>query len=299
VRHLVVTMLVATMLAACGSSATTPTSTPTPTAVPTAVPTVAITASPSPTASPTATPVTASPSGTGAFVVAGLAPTIDVNAGPPDPSTFATSFASTIPAVYVPYELAAGLAGKVTTTTTSPDGKTLSGSFDYPASAPWAYFRIRYDSGFAAGDYREVLTFQPTGESVTLSFTVTGPSGSAASPSPVTSGGSALTLLRMATAADRSKAQPDPATFTDSFPTTASVIYVVFTLRSGLSGTVTLMMTRNGSPIIQPASLDVAVANGWNDIHVNSPSGFSAGDYAATVTFVPTGEAQTILFTVK
>jgi hypothetical protein len=217
----------------------------------------------------------------------------------PDPSTFSTSFASDIPAIYVPYELASGLAGKVTTTATSPDGKTLTGSFDYPASAPFAYFHLTYVSGFSPGDYQEVLTFEPTGESVTLPFTITGPQGSAATSSPLPSGPSAFTFLRMATSSVTSKAQADKATYTDSYPTTAAAVFVVFTLRSGLTGNVTLTMTHNGSPIIQPLPLDVSVADGWNDFHIDSSSGFPAGDYAATVTFTATGEAQTVNFTVK
>ena len=290
-RHLVVTVVVATMLAACGGAAAT--------AAPTAAPTLAPTASPSPTAPPTAPPATASPSGSGAFVAAGLVSTLDPNGGMPDPSAFSTSFASDIPAIYVPYELASGLAGKVTTTATSPDGKTLTGSFDYPASAPFAYFRLTYVSGFSPGDYQEVLTFEPTGESVTLPFTITGPAGSAATPSPITSGTSAFTLLRAATASDVSKPAPDPATFTDSFPAAASVIYVVFELQSGLTGTMNFTLTANGSPIIQQMSIDYGPSLRWASFHVTSSRGFPVGDYAATVTFTPTGEAQTVNFTVK
>jgi hypothetical protein len=103
----------------------------------------------------------------------------------------------------------------------------------------------------------------------------------------------------MATSVDRSKQEPDPATYTDSYPTAAKVVYVVFTLRSGSTGKVTLTMTRNGSPVIKPVSLDIKVANAWNDFHIDSSKGFPVGDYVATVTFGPTGEAQTVDFTVK
>ena len=295
-RQLVVTFLVATMLAACGGSPATPT--PAPITAPTAVPTVALTASPSPTAPPTA--ATAGPSGSGAFVVAGLVSTLDVNGGLPDSSTFGTSFASDTPAIYVPYQLAPGLAGKVTSTWTSVGGSNpVVISFDYPASAPWAYVRLTRPGGFISAAYQEVLIFEPTGASVTLPFTITGPQASAATPAPSSSGTSAFTFLRMATTSVTSKAQADKATYTDSYPTTAAAVFVVFTLRSGLTGTVTLTMTHNGAAIIQPLPLDVSVANGWNDFHIDSSSGFPVGDYAATVTFAPTGEAQTVTFTVK
>ena len=103
----------------------------------------------------------------------------------------------------------------------------------------------------------------------------------------------------MATAVDRSKDQPDPSTYTDSFSSSASTVYVVFELRSGLTGRVTLTLTRGGSAVIKPVSLDVTTGNGWNDFHVDSASGFPVGDYAATVTFEPTGEAQTVTFSVN
>ena len=79
---------------------------------------------------------------------------------------------------------------------------------------------------------------------------------------------------------------PDPATYTDSYPTTATVVYVVFTLRSGLTGKVTLTMTRSGSPVIKPVSLNITVADGWSDFHIDSSSGFPVGDYAG-VSQVP------------
>lgn len=301
-RQLAATFVVATMLAACGGSAATPT--PAPIAARTAEPTLVPTAPASPT-----TPIdtlaassvleTAGPSGSGAFVVAGLSSTLEVNGGPPDPPTFATSFASETPTIYVPYQLAPGLAGKVTSTWKFLDGNENVTSFDYPASAPWAYFRLSYQDGFIPGDYQEILIFDETGESVTLPFTITGPRRPPSTPAPPPSGTSVFTLRRAATAADSSQPLPDTATFTDSFPTTAPAIFVVFALRSGLTGKVTCAMTANGSPLIQPLSLDYGTGNSWGDFQVTPSGAFPVGDYVATVTYTPTGETMTVSFTVK
>ncbi|MBF6606655.1 MAG: hypothetical protein IVW53_13875 [Chloroflexi bacterium] len=302
-RHLIVTLGVATILAACGGSAAPPSPAPTATpAVATAVP-----ASPTapPTAAPTETPpassalTTSGPGGSGAFVVAGLTSMLPVSADQPDSSTFATSFASETPEILVAYQLAPGLAGKITSIWRTVGGDAKTTSFDYPASAPWAYFSLTYVNGFVPGDYEEILTFERTGESVTLPFTITGPRRPPATPTPLPSGTSAFTLLRTATGADSSKSRPDPATFTDSFPTTAPAIFVVFSLRPELTGKVTCTMTANGSALIKPLSIDYGTRNSWGDFKVNPAGEFSAGDYVATVTYTPTGEAQTVRFTVK
>ena len=163
-RPLVVTFLMATMLAGCGGAATPASS----------------------------VPASAGATGPGAFVIAGLTANVDP-LGPLDPSTFATSFTTNIPVghagspappgiflvgdevavrvgIYVVFQLAPGLAGKVGTVTTAPDGKTIADSLEYSASDPEADFSIVYDGGLALGDHQVVLTFEPTGESVTLTL---------------------------------------------------------------------------------------------------------------------------------
>ncbi len=284
----------AVTLAACGGSA-----------APTAAPTAAPSPTPSATVAPTATlaaseaPATAGDRGSAVFIVAGLTSTLSVGADSVDPSTFATSFPSETPAIIVPFQLAPGLSGKVTSTWKSVGGEANVTSFDYPASAPWAYFRLTYADGFIPGDYEEILSFDQTGDSVTLAFTITGPRRAPATPTPLPSGTSAFTLLRAATAADTSQPLYDAATFTDSFPTTAPAIFVVFALQDGLTGKVTCTMTVDGSPLIQPLSLDYGTGNSWGDFQVTPAGSFPAGDYVATVTFTPTGEAATVEFTVK
>ena len=289
-RRVLITVLVSAMFAACGGAAAVPSASPTP------IPTLEPTASPSLSAAPSPSSPTAEPSRAGAFLVAGVTSTLDPNASAPDPSTFGTSFTSDSAAIYVAFQLAPGLSGNVTSTWKASGASDVVASFDYPPSAPWAYFRLTHPGGFVPGDNQEILAFGPTSESVTLDFTVT---GAAATPSAAPSGSAAFTLLRMATSVDRSKGQPDPSTYTDSFSSSASTVYIVFELRSGLTGTVTLTMTRGGSAVIKPVSLDITTANGWSDFHIDSASGFPTGDYAATVTFEPTGESQTVTFTVQ
>ena len=149
-RRLVVAYVVATVLSACGAPAA-----PAP-AAPTATSTVVPTDAPTPSPSPSATAsATVGQTGSGAFVVTGLSATIDSSADAPDPSTFGTSFTSDTPAIYVPYQLGPGLAGKVTSRWKSSIAKDVVISFDYPHSAPWAYFKLTRSGGFIPGDYQE------------------------------------------------------------------------------------------------------------------------------------------------
>jgi hypothetical protein len=300
-RRLVVILMVTTMLAACGGAAATPSpvSSAAPSAAPSS-PTAPPSAAPTDSLSASSGPSSSSPSGSSAFVLAGLVSAIPTTGGPPAASTFETTFASEIPAIYVAYQLAPGLSGKVTSTWGSAGaGGTIVATFDYPASAPWAYFRLTFQNGFIPGNHQEVLTVEATGQSVTLPFTITGPRTAPATPTPLPSGTSAFSLLRTATAADASKSAPDPSTYTDSFATTASAIFVVFSLRSGLTGTVTCSMTANGTAFIQPLSLDYGAGNSWGDFQINPSGTFPAGAYVATVTFTPTGDTETFNFTVN
>lgn len=110
---------------------------------------------------------------------------------------------------------------------------------------------------------------------------------------------SAFTLLRMANAADASKPAPDSTTFTDTFPTSAPALYVVFALSAGLTGQVSCSVTANGVRLVQPLNINYGSKNSWGDFKVRSRGSFVKGDYVATVTYVPTGEAASIAFTVK
>jgi hypothetical protein len=125
------------------------------------------------------------------------------------------------------------------------------------------------------------------------------PAPSGAAPTPEPSGASAFTLLRMAAAADSSKPAPDSTTFTQTFPTSAPAVYVVFALRSGLTGKVACTMSANGVRLIQPLTINYGSNNSWGDFKVHSRGTFVKGDYRATLTYVPTGEVVSISFTVK
>ena len=103
----------------------------------------------------------------------------------------------------------------------------------------------------------------------------------------------------MATAADSSKPAPDATTFTEAFPTSAPAFFVVFSLRSGLVGTVTCTMTTNGVRVIQPLTIAYGPTNTWGDFKIRSRGKFLAGAYRAMLTYVPTGERVAIDFTVK
>jgi hypothetical protein len=181
-RSRVATMLaVATLLAACSGPAASTIPGPIDTLAP---------------ASPSTGPATTGAGASDAFAVAGLVANISPDSGPPDPSTFETAFTTNNPfngdvlkriGIYVTYRLRPGLEGKVSVVTTSPDGMTITDSYDYPASADSAYFAISYANGFALGEHRTVLTFGPTGDSISLPFTITEPAPApAATAAPTT-----------------------------------------------------------------------------------------------------------------
>lgn len=125
------------------------------------------------------------------------------------------------------------------------------------------------------------------------------PASSETAPIPAPSGTSAFTLLRMASKADSSKPAPDSTTFTQTFPTSAPAVYVVFALTSGLTGNVTCAISANGVRLIQPLTIDYGSKNSWGDFKVRSRGTFVKGDYRATLTYVPTGEVVSISFTVR
>jgi len=92
----------------------------------------------------------------------------------------------------------------------------------------------------------------------------------------------------MAAAADSSKPAPDSTTFTQTFPTSAPALYVVFALRPDLTGNVACTMSANGVRLIQPLTINYGSNNSWGDFRVRSRGTFVKGDYRATLTYVPT-----------
>ncbi len=163
---------------------------------------------------------------------------------------------------------------------------------------------VRPSSTAAAGQpesptLRVTPTPAPTGTAPTPSDTAATPAPSDAAPTPAPSGATAFTLLKMATAADSSKPAPDSTTFTQTYPTTAPAIYVVFALSPGLTGKITCAISANGVQLMQPLTIDYGSKNSWGDFKVRSRGRFVKGDYRATLTYVPTGEAASISFTVR
>lgn len=274
--------------------AATLTPTPSPTAVvtpqPTPAPTPAPTAIPAATASPNPSPAR-SPVGS-AFTIAGISTSFDQNASGPDPSTFGTSFPASS-SIYVEYVLQGGLSGTVTGTLDRADGtQVVSTDLNYPADGPWAWFKI---TGYPAGEYRYTLRYGPSGDEVVLPLSL---SGASASAFPTGSPGTAFVLLTMATSADTSRSAPDPSTYLTAYPQSVQAIYVVFALRDGLTGDVTCDLLRNGTSLLQsPVSLTYGTTNAWGSFTINVGGSQPAGTYLATVTYTPTGENQSIQFT--
>jgi hypothetical protein len=233
------------------------------------------------------------------IVLAGLTSVLDAPAQTVDTSTFGTSFASETPAIYVIFQLTPGSSGKVVSTWKKGDVEVNTVSFDYPADAPWAYFELTNKGGFIPGHYEVGLKVIDTGDTRILPFTATGPRKAPPAPTPVPSGTSAFTLLSMATFADSTKSAPDSTKFTDTYATTATKIYVVFSLRSDLTGKVVCTMTSNGSAIVDPITLTYGTNDSWGDFEISASGGLPVGDYVATLTYSPSGEAVTIPFTVQ
>jgi hypothetical protein len=127
---------------------------------------------------PTSKPVAGSPSasaGGSPFAVAGLSASVNSNLNSVDVSTFATTFPASTDSIYADYALTAGLSGTVSITWTSTTGSTSSNSYDYQASDPWAWFGATVSGRFSPGANKAVLTFEPTGQTITLPFTITSP----------------------------------------------------------------------------------------------------------------------------
>lgn len=89
----------------------------------------------------------------------------------------------------------------------------------------------------------------------------------------------------------------NPADFETKVPSSAGAVYVVFALKPGTVGKVTLMMTKAGQPAAPALSLDYTASDTWGDFQLNFPSGDRTGDYVATVTFVSSGDSVILPFT--
>lgn len=107
-----------------------------------------------------------------------------------------------------------------------------------------------------------------------------------------------FTSAGIATTVDSNAHAVDPSTYRTTIPGTQyKVVYVVFALKAGATGKVTMVMTLNDVEVLQqPLSIDYGTINSWGDFKVNFPdAGIPVGTYKAVMTYEPTG-AQVIQF---
>lgn len=124
----------------------------------------------------------------------------------------------------------------------------------------------------------------------------------APSPTPTAvteppSGEDPFELAATARDVDTSAAEPDPATYTSTFPSDAPTIYVVYRLRSGLSGTVNLTWRKDGQLVLEQSF--AIPEDRWGYGGVNAPPlGFPVGEYEVELELTETGGSRTLQFTV-
>jgi hypothetical protein len=106
---------------------------------------------------------------------------------------------------------------------------------------------------------------------------------------PFTSAGAALEVEDAAHAAD-------PSTYVTQIPSSSSSVQIVFALKPGTVGRVTMNLTSGGTSVMSPLSIDYGTINSWGHFKIDSSSGFSPGVYVATLTFEPTGAAIQVAF---
>lgn len=107
-----------------------------------------------------------------------------------------------------------------------------------------------------------------------------------------------FTSAGIATTVDSNARAVDPSTYRTTIPGTQyKAVYVVFALKEGAIGKVTMVMTLNDVEVLQqPLAIDYGTINSWGDFKVNFPDpGIPAGTYKAVMTYEPTG-AQVIQF---
>lgn len=110
--------------------------------------------------------------------------------------------------------------------------------------------------------------------------------------------GGPFTIAGIADHVDRTATAANPADFETTVPSTSAAVYIVFALKPGTVGKVTLTMTRDGDSVSDPLSIDYTEANSWGDFKMDFPTGDTTGAYVATITFVSTGDSVTLPFTV-
>lgn len=308
-----VAMVVCTgmLLAGCGAAAA-PTS-------PTLATPLAVTPPAATQSQATAPTTTTAPAGSGAastgtgkaFVMTGVLPAFpQVVDGSIDPTTFVSTIPVETPEVYVLYLLGAGFNGTVDATWTDTDtGATFTHTeapLQYPGTGPnWEWDSSNVAGGWlAVGDYTVVFKFEPTGETTSVSFAVTGTPGSstpsaptstpvAGSP-PASAGSSPFVIAGLSASNNSALDTIDVSTFATSFPASTDAIYAEYALTAGLSGTVNIAWN---SPT-DTQSYDYSASDPWAWFGATVSGRFSPGPNTAVLTFEATGQSITLPFTI-
>jgi hypothetical protein len=120
-------------------------------------------------------PAATSPPSGEAFAEAAATADVDPDAAAPDPATFASTFPSDTPTIYVVFRLQSGVGGDVQIEwKTGGEVVATGGTQTLPDDGTWAFNALNAPPlGFPAGDYEVELTFLATGEVRTVAFTVT------------------------------------------------------------------------------------------------------------------------------
>jgi hypothetical protein len=111
--------------------------------------------------------------GTESFAEAATTAEIDPAADAPDPATFASSFPSDAPTIYVVFQLQVGVGGEVQIVWTMGPELLAEDTLTLPDDGTWAYHAITPPpGGFTPGSYEVSLTLVSTAETRTVPFTV-------------------------------------------------------------------------------------------------------------------------------
>ncbi|GAC1665172.1 MAG: hypothetical protein NVS9B8_06060 [Candidatus Limnocylindrales bacterium] len=115
----------------------------------------------------------AAPTSSSAFTLMKMATAADLSKSAPDAATFTDTFATTAPAIFVVFALRSGLAGTVSCSMTANGVQVIQPlTIAYKQANTWGDFRISSRGKFVSGAYTATLTFAPTGEKVSVNFTV-------------------------------------------------------------------------------------------------------------------------------
>ena len=307
--HIAIVVCAGMLLAGCGTAAT-PTTPP-------AATTAGATTGPGTPQAATVAPVGSGAVSTGigkAFVMTGVLPAFpQVVDGNIDPTTFVSTIPVETPQVFVLYLLGAGFNGTISSTWTDTDNEAsfthTETPLQYPGTGPnWEWDSSNVAGGWlAVGHYTVVFTFEPTGETASASFTVTGAPGSSspstptstpAAGSPAASGASSpFAVAGLASSNNSALDSVDVSTFATSFPASTDTIYAEYALTAGLSGTVDITWTST-TGATSSNFYDYGASDPWAWFGATVSGRFSTGANRAVLTFEPTGQTVTLPFTI-